>query len=119
MASDGVMIGPAVVAVPRALLTAAVAGPVTVGLRPEALELVGEGAGIPAVVNLVEELGSEAYVYCQLAENANDAITAAPDVIVRVDPRGAPNSGDEIDLHVKEASMLLFDFESGARITGT
>ena len=33
------------------------------------------------------ELGSEAYVYCQLAGNAKDAITAAPDVIVRVDPR--------------------------------
>jgi len=119
MASDGVMIGPAVVAVPRALLTAAVAGPVTVGLRPEALRLAGEGAGIPAVVNLVEELGSEAYVYCHLAGNAKDAITAMPDVIVRVDPRGAPNSGDKVELHVEEDSMLLFDCESGARITGT
>jgi multiple sugar transport system ATP-binding protein len=41
-------------------------GSVTVGLRPEATRLVGDGHGIPAVVNLVEELGAEAYVYSQL-----------------------------------------------------
>jgi ABC-type sugar transport system ATPase subunit len=67
----------------------------------------------------VEELGSEAYVYCQLAGNAQDAITAVPDVTVRVDPRDAPNSGDKVELHVEEDSMLLFDCESGARITET
>src|SRR6185437_10983969 len=100
--SDGVMIGSTVVAVPRALQMAAGSGPVTVGLRPEALRLAGERAGIPAVVNLVEELGSEAYVYCQLAGKMTDAITAAPDVIVRVDPRGAPRSGDTVELHVEE-----------------
>ena len=78
------------------------------GFDPEALEVAGEdGAGIPAVVNLVEELGSEAYVYCQLAENANDAITAVPDVIMRVDPHRSPSSGDKIELRVQEGSMLL------------
>ena len=116
MANDGVIIGSTVVTVPGALRMATGAGPVTVGLRPEALGLAGESAGIPAVVNLVEELGSEAYVYCQLAGNATDAITATPDVIVRVDPRGAPKSGDKVGLHVAEDSMLLFDRESGARI---
>ena len=119
MASDGVMIGSTVVAVTRGLQAAAGVGPVTVGLRPEALALAGDNAGIPAVVNLVEELGSEAYVFCQIAENANHTITAAPDVIVRVDPRGAPRSGEEIELHVKADSVLLFEYESGARITAT
>jgi multiple sugar transport system ATP-binding protein len=119
MASDGVMIGSTVVAVPRALQAAAGAGPVTVGLRPESLGLAGESAGVPAVVTLVEELGAEAYVYCQLAGNATDAITATPDVIVRVDPRGAPRSGDKVELHVEEDSMLLFEHQSGARIRET
>ena len=120
IASDGITIGSTVVPVPRALQMAVGSGRVTVGLRPEALEVAGEdGAGIPAVVNLVEELGSEAYVYCQLAENANDAITAVPDVIVRVDAHRSPSSGDKIELRVKEGSVLLFDSESGARITGT
>src|SRR5579862_648071 len=58
--TDGVRIGSTVVAVPRALQMAAGPGPITVGLRPEAFELTGEGDGIAAVVNLVEELGSEA-----------------------------------------------------------
>jgi len=78
------------------------------------LGLAGESAGIPAVANLVAELGSEAYVHCQLAGNARDAITAAPDVIVRVDPRGAPNNGDAVELHVKEDSTPRFDCERSA-----
>ena len=35
----------------------------TVGVRPEDLELVGEGQGLKTTVNLVEELGADAYVY--------------------------------------------------------
>ena len=66
---------------------------------------------------MVEELGAESYVYCQLAENASDDVTAAPDIIVRIDPNRAPKSGETIKLHVKEGSALLFDAETGARIT--
>ena len=118
--SDGVTIGQSLIAIPRALQKAAPAtGKVTVGLRPEALELRGsEGDGIPAIVNLVEELGAEAYVYSQLAEHASDAYTTAtPDIIARVDPDRTPKSGDKITLHVRESSMLLFDAETGTRIT--
>ncbi len=119
MASDGVMIGSTVVPVPRDLQKAAKTGAVTIGLRPEALEIADDGAGIPVVVNLVEELGAEAYVYGQLAEHAGAAaVTATPEVIVRVDPNSAPRSGAKIALRVKENSILLFDSESGARITG-
>src|ERR671933_774248 len=35
---------------------------VTVGLRPEALELAGDG--VPAQVQVVEELGADAYAFC-------------------------------------------------------
>jgi multiple sugar transport system ATP-binding protein len=115
--TDGVTIGSTVIPIPRALQSKAPTGKVTVGLRPEALELAGKGAGIAAVVNLVEELGAEAYVYSQLAENAGAAYTTVPDIVVRIDPNSAPKSGDKIELHVKEGSLLLFDAESGARIT--
>jgi multiple sugar transport system ATP-binding protein len=119
MTADGVTIGSTVFPVPRGLQKAAGTGTVTVGLRPEALEIAGNGGGIPVVVNLVEELGAEAYVYAQLAEHAGvAAVTRTPDVIVRVDPNSAPKSGATIALHAKEDSMLLFDSESGARITG-
>jgi len=93
-------------------------GRVTVGVRPESVALGGEGKGIPAVVNLVEELGAEAYLYAQLEHTARrSALAAAPDFIVRVDPKSAPRVGSRIELHVKRQSMLLFDIESGARIS--
>ncbi len=119
MVDDGAMIGSTVVKLPRELQQAAGTGAVTIGLRPEAIELAGDGAGISAVVNLVEELGAEAFVYCQLAEHSKDAITAIPDIIVRIDPKRAPRRGETVALQVREGAALLFDFESGARITGT
>ena len=80
--------------------------------------LAGEGAGIPAVVNLVEELGAEAYVYAQLEHTvAAQTLAEVPDFVVRVDPKSAPRVGSRINLHVKGESMLLFDVESGTRIT--
>ncbi|MGD0196794.1 MAG: sn-glycerol-3-phosphate ABC transporter ATP-binding protein UgpC [Solirubrobacteraceae bacterium] len=116
--ADGVAIGSMVVPIPRALRKAAPTGKVTVGLRPESVELAGDGAGIPAVVNLVEELGAEAYIYAQLAHTADaTAFTAAPDFILRVDPKSAPQSGTKIGIHVKDDLMLLFDAQSGERIT--
>jgi multiple sugar transport system ATP-binding protein len=115
--TDGVTIGPTVIPIPDALRSKTGQGSVTVGLRPESLELAGDGAGIPAIVNLVEELGAEAYVYSQLEENINETgFVGAPDIIARVDPNSAPKSGERIELHVKGNSMLLFDAESGARL---
>src|SRR5665213_1517585 len=59
---NGVQIGSSEVALPRMFAQAVGKGPITVGLRPEALELAGDGDGIPVVVKLVEELGAEAYI---------------------------------------------------------
>ena len=111
---DGVTIGATVVTLPRGLKEAAGTGRVTVGLRPDALALVGQGPGIPAAVNLVEELGADAYVYAQLEHN--DAET--PDIVIRVGRQSAPKAGTRIIVQVKDVdSMLLFDARSGARIT--
>ncbi len=118
LGSNGVNVGSTTLPLPRALMTAAKgADTVTVGLRPESLDLAGSGKGIPAVVNLVEELGSEAYIYSQLAANVSESLTASPDIVARVDPRSAPKSGSKIELYVKEGAILLFDAQTGARIT--
>ena len=46
---------------------------VTIGFRPEHTELVGAGeGGVPIVVELVEELGSDAYVHGHAALNGGD-----------------------------------------------
>jgi multiple sugar transport system ATP-binding protein len=90
---------------------------VTAGVRPESLDLVADGHGIPAVVNVVEELGAEAYVYAYLAEHFDTAgVTAASDLIARVEPHNAPAMGERISLRVKSGALLLFDADSGERI---
>ncbi len=114
---DGVTVGSTVLPLPRPLAKAVGPGRVTVGLRPESVGLSGEGIGIPAVVNLVEELGAEAYVYSQLEHTLRGtSLAGVPDFIVRVDPKSAPRVGSRIELFVREGSMLLFDVESGKRI---
>jgi multiple sugar transport system ATP-binding protein len=119
LADGGVMLGETVIPLPRDLHKQAggTGSTVTVGLRPESIELTTEGHGIPAVVNIVEELGAEAYVYAQLAAHFNRSVTATADIIARVEPRTAPSSGDSIHLRIREEAILLFDAETGARIT--
>jgi len=115
----GVLIGQSTVALPRSFHQAVGAGPVVVGLRPEAFELSNDGAGLPAVVKLVEELGAEAFIYAQLDQPAAPTLTVTPDLVVRVDPSVVVKAGDRIILRVKDDSMLLFNADSGARITGS
>ena len=81
---------------------------VTVGIRPEALELSSSG-GIEAIVDLVEDLGSESYIYThakpgiQLVARCVDRVPAklAETVRLRRRPGGAvhlfnPNTGERV-----------------------
>src|ERR1035441_10464407 len=61
LTDDGVQVGSAVFAISRTLHPAGRAGSVTVGLRPESLEIASDDNGINAVVTLVEQLGAEAF----------------------------------------------------------
>ena len=114
----GVMLGSTVIRIPSQLRESAgaIGTVVTVGVRPESIELAADGEGIPATVNLVEELGAEAYVYAQLADHDRQSVTAVNDVIARVEPRKEPKTGERINLRAKDDSILLFDTVSGARI---
>jgi multiple sugar transport system ATP-binding protein len=118
IANDGVMLGSTVIPVPAEIRerAGAIGTAVTVGVRPESIDLTADGDGIPAIVNLVEELGAEAYVYAQLADNVTSSVTAVNDVIARVEPRSEPRSGERINLRVRPGAILLFDAVSGARI---
>jgi multiple sugar transport system ATP-binding protein len=114
---DGVRVGSVVLAIPRTLHQAAGEGSVTVGLRPESLEIASDGNGINAVVTLVEQLGAEAFVYAQMGERTNRGLTTTPDLIVRVNPSIGVGIGDKITLRVKGDAVLLFDADSGARVS--
>jgi multiple sugar transport system ATP-binding protein len=88
-------------------------GEVTVGFRPEDSELVGAGdGGIKAVVELVEELGSDAYVYAT-ADEGNDETQR---LIVRTGSREAPNLGDTVYVKPRVGSHHAFHSKSGVRL---
>jgi len=115
--AGGVRVGSTVIPVADGLRKAP-GEAVTVGLRPESLSLTTPGNGLPVIVTIVEELGAEAFVHAQLAHDAGTTPKGQRNVIVRVEPRGAPAKGDLIHLHVREGSMLFFDAASGDRIPG-
>src|SRR4051794_11473728 len=78
---DSVKFGDGQVEVPRETVEAAAGDrKVTIGVRPEDMELVSAGQGLSTVINLVEELGADAYVY-----GTADVNGQALDVIARVD----------------------------------
>jgi multiple sugar transport system ATP-binding protein len=115
----GVAVGSTIIPVARELRErAAAAGALSaiIGFRPESLEIVPEGQGFAAIVMQVEQLGSEAYVYAQFAERADRSLTAISDVIIKIEPRFEPATGDVINLRVKDGAMLLFDAASRVRL---
>jgi multiple sugar transport system ATP-binding protein len=83
---------------------------IVVGLRPEALELVSEG--MPAEVEVVEELGADAYVFCTA-----EVCGAPTRLVARVEARQRPSRGERISLRPRPDEAHLFDALSGERLT--
>jgi len=79
---------------------------VVVGLRPESLELAADG--IPAEVDVVEEIGADSYVF---------ASADLGRLVARVETKRAPDRGERITLRPRADEAHLFDPESGARIS--
>ncbi len=84
---------------------------ITVGVRPEDMDIVAEGQGLKTVVNLVEELGADAYVY-----GTADVDGKPYDIIARVDGRKPPEKGDAVNFAPKQGHIHLFSTESGERL---
>ena len=84
---------------------------VTVGVRPEDMDVVGDGAGMPTEVEVVEELGADAYIYGSTEFNGE-----RKSVIVRVDGRRPPAKGDVLYLAPREGHVHMFAGDSGERI---
>ncbi|GGM19087.1 ABC transporter ATP-binding protein [Promicromonospora citrea] len=96
-------------------------GKVTLGFRPEALDVVSTGTpgSFDVEVNLVEELGSDAFVYGSLKGDAADVDLSAGDtnqVIVRIDPRTVPDKGDVISVSIQQGHSHVFSATSGERL---
>jgi len=82
---------------------------VVVGLRPEALEIATEG--IPAVVEVVEELGADSYVFCN-----SEVAGHTTRLTARSNARHSPQRGDRVSLRPTVGEAHFFDPESGERL---
>ena len=85
---------------------------VTIGFRPEHLELVGAGEGFPVEVNVVEELGPDAYLYGTTAGDTGNL----QDIIARIDSRSVPARGETVHLRLRAGNEHLFNAATGERI---
>jgi multiple sugar transport system ATP-binding protein len=85
---------------------------VILGFRPEATKLAGESEpGFPAIVEEVEELGADAYVYASF-DDGRERIRAA-DVAARVPASSNVNRGDHVRLSVDPEAVQVFSADTG------
>ena len=84
---------------------------VTVGIRPEDMDVVSDGQGIKTEVNLVEELGADAYVYGLADVNGEQH-----EIIARVDGRRPPRMGEVVSLAPRSSHLHLFSPTTGERL---
>ncbi len=96
----------------RAAIASAGVDTVTLGIRPEQWTVGPDGAdGVPAQVDVVEELGSDAFLYGHLTDADGDGA-----VVVRTGGRSGARRGDAITLSPSDDDLHLFHPDSGDRI---
>jgi multiple sugar transport system ATP-binding protein len=105
--SERVAVGEAVAAAARANGGRGV----VLGLRPESLELGSDG--VPAEVEVVEEFGADAYVFC-----VADVGGETTKLVARTEARRAPSRGERVALRAREDEAHVFDAETGLRLDG-
>ena len=107
----GVQFGGTVYPVPRDVLEEAHGQTVTLGSRPEDLETVAQGEGLQVEVDVVEELGADAYVYGHTTLDGQ-----SHDIVARVDGRRPPMKGESIWVRPQSGHVHLFDTKTGLRL---
>jgi multiple sugar transport system ATP-binding protein len=93
-----------------------------VGIRPEGWEIKSAGTGISATVEVVEELGSDQFLYCTAntkmvaADETADQQEAPHAITVRAAGMSAWQRGEKIGLVPQPGAVHLFDAETGERL---
>jgi multiple sugar transport system ATP-binding protein len=81
-----------------------------VGVRPEHFEL--GGLGVEMEVDVVEELGADAYLYGRITGSGK--VIDAP-IVARADGRNPPQKGSRVRLHPEPGHLHFFGVD-GRRI---
>ena len=107
-------LGVSAVPLPEALAKAVEAGGkerVTIGVRPEHLEITADGE-LPALVTVIESLGHERHVVCRVEGDGKGQM-----VILRQEAdETPPREGDRIRLSTGIEHLHAFDTETGLRL---
>jgi multiple sugar transport system ATP-binding protein len=106
--ASGVAFGDAEIKVEKSILAKTKQKTITVGLRPE--NVVVSKTGLPLLVDVVEELGADAYIYGSVQLGG-----AKADVTVRVEANSSVKAGSTIHI-APNGDAHLFDAESGERL---
>ena len=75
------------------------------------MKLVSEGEGLKTTVNVVEELGADAYVFGTAEVNGEEH-----DIIARVDGRKPPAKGEAVHFAPESGHLHLFSTSTGERL---
>ena len=116
VAEEGARVGGQVVkltSAQRSAISAAGITTVTIGIRPEqwsANSANGSEQAIAAEITVVEELGSDAFIYGNLVNDPSESI------VVRTSGRSGARIGDKISLHTISDELHLFHPETGERL---
>ena len=86
---------------------------VILGVRPEDMAVATGGAGLPMVVDVVEELGADAYIY-----GTPEGVHTFQPLIVRVEGRRPPFKGEHVVIQPSADRVHLFDVNTGLRLNG-
>src|SRR5438876_2638543 len=80
-----------------------------IGVRAESPDVAG--GGVPAKVDVVEDVGAAAFGYCTA-----ELVGKTTKLVARSEARKAPKQGDRVTLRPRADEALLFDPASGERL---
>ncbi len=87
-------------------------GKVTVGVRPENWRVVSEDEGLPVKVTVVEQLGSDNFIY-----GSSDVEGVPNNIIIRLPGRQTSAKGDTVYVTTDPDHVHVFDTETGDRLS--
>jgi multiple sugar transport system ATP-binding protein len=108
LANGALSFGGVDVAVPRGV-TANGRKSLVMGVRPEALEVAPDG--VAANVDVVEDVGADAFVFCSTELGGENM-----KLVARTEVRKAPKQGERVTLRPRPEEAHLFDPASGERL---
>ncbi|HYQ66502.1 sn-glycerol-3-phosphate ABC transporter ATP-binding protein UgpC [Actinophytocola sp.] len=120
---DGAVIGGQTIELTAAQKSALTGKGVVVGIRPEGWTLKPAGEGVSATIEVIEELGSEQFLYCSTSapqlttdEVSEADSTAPPPITVRAPGMSHFQRGEKVGLVPEPGAVHLFDAETGERL---